>query len=133
MFCCREMQAQPGPDSTRQSSLPRASPDDSLPFLLDEDPSRGSSKQGSQTGSSAHNAQLPGPLPRQAGPQQQPPQPSLHREPERLGTIQQKRTWSLEAKQALQVDPLAEKSKSAHAAFAVLVKWWPINCTLTSF
>lgn len=103
MLCCREMQAQPVPEGSRQCSLPRPSPDDNLPFLLDEDPSRGSSKQGSQTGSSAHNAQLLGPLPGQAGPQQQPPQPSVHREPERLGMIQQKRAWSLEAKQALQV------------------------------
>ena len=103
MLCCREMQAQPVPEGSRQCSLPRPSPDDNLPFLLDEDPSRGSSKQGSQTGFSAHNAQQLGPLPGQAGPQQQPPQPSVHREPERLGMIQQKRAWSLEAKQALQV------------------------------
>ena len=42
--------------------MPAASPEDNLPFLLDEDPSRGSSRHGSQAGSSMHGAtamQLP--------------------------------------------------------------------------
>ena len=122
---------QPVPDSSRQGSLPRPSPDENLPFLLDEDPSRGSSKQGSQTGSSAHVAQLPGPLPGQAGPQLQQPQPSLHREPERPGMIQQKRAWSLEAKQALQVhcDPLRVKACSRRIAFTV--EWCPFEGIMT--
>ena len=90
---CRETPAQPisvaGP-----SSMPAASPEDNLPFLLDEDPSRGSSRHGSQAGSSVHGAPA-APLPQQPQLAQQ-----LRQEPH---SLQPRRAWSVDPQPGLQV------------------------------
>lgn len=88
--------------------MPAPSPEEQLPFLLDEDPSRGSSKHSnmnSQAGSSV-NAQM-GPPQQQQYQQQQVVQPSLQQqEQERQGLAQQRRAWSIDPQQALQVGSL---------------------------
>ena len=90
--------------------MPAPSPEEQLPFLLDEDPSRGSSKHSnmnSQAGSSV-NAQM-GLSQQQQYQQQQAVQPSLQQqqqEQERQGLAQQRRAWSMDPQQALQVGSL---------------------------
>lgn len=91
---CREIPAQPisgaGP-----SSMPAASPEDNLPFLLDEDPSRGSSKHGSQAGSSVHGAP--------AVPLLQEQQPAQQLRQEQHNLQQPRRAWSVDPQPGLQV------------------------------
>ena len=91
---CRESQAQPI-SGARPTSMPAASPEDNLPFLLDEDPSRGSSRAGSQGGSSVHAAAALQ-LPQQQHLAQQ-PQPA----PQQLQ--QQRRAWSTDLQPGMQV------------------------------
>ena len=71
--------------------MPVASLEDNLPFLLDEDPSRGSSKHGSQAGSSVH-----GPAAVQQPQQQQPAQ-------EQKSLQQPRRAWSVDPQPGMQV------------------------------
>ena len=75
--------------------MPAASPEDNLPFLLDEDPSRGSSKAGSQAGSSLHGP-APAQLPQQ---QQSAQQPQL----EQQSLQQARRAWSTDPQPGMQV------------------------------
>ncbi len=81
--------------------MPAASPEDTLPFLLDEDPSRGSSKHGSQGGSSAQG-RMAMPLPQLQQPAQQ-LQPSLQQLQDQQVLVQQRRAWSVDPQQAMQV------------------------------
>ena len=81
--------------------MPAASPEDTLPFLLDEDPSRGSSKHGSQGGSSAQG-RMAMPLPQLQQPAQQ-LQPSLQQPQDQQALLQQRRAWSIDPQQAMQV------------------------------
>ena len=75
--------------------MPAASLEDNLPFLLDEDPSRGSSKHGSQAGSSVH-APAAVQLPQQQHPALQPQQ-------EQKSLQQPRRAWSVDPPPGMQV------------------------------
>ncbi len=78
--------------------MPAASPEDNLPFLLDEDPSRGSSKHGSQAGSSVHGAAAMQP------PQHQHAQHSLQQPRQEQQSLQHpRRAWSIDPQPGMQV------------------------------
>ncbi len=111
--------------------MPAASPEDNLPFLLDEDPSRGSSRHGSQAGSSMHGATAMQ-LPQQQQPAQhslQQPQPGAARACSSRGAPG---LWTPAACHAGTRDPLNHRIKWREARREAVLSWLQHQCRESS-